>query len=81
MSCRTCKYLDVAPDKLGRIVPRKDKTYRCLAPDPEMPTMPDSITETYGFRWFEGQRSRTYMTPDAGENCPCHEPRETQPIS
>lgn len=72
-SCRTCKYLDVEPNKAGRIVARKGSGYRCLAPDAPLPVLPDSITKGYGFCW--PLRSRRYMLPDEGTECPVWEAR------
>lgn len=73
MNCRACKYLDVAPDKSGRIVPRKGYSYRCLAPIPALPALPDSITNEYSFRW---PPTRTHMTPERGAGCPIFEARK-----
>lgn len=73
-TCRTCQFLDVPPDKAGRIRPRSNYTYRCLAPDPVMPVMPASITTAYGFSW--PPCSRSYMHPDEGEGCPTYEARK-----
>lgn len=66
MSCRNCKYLEVAPNAAGKIVPRKGKSYRCKAPDPEQPILPHSILRVYGFKWAFG---RSYMSPEDGEGC------------
>lgn len=74
-SSRNCKFLDVAPNNAGRIVPLRTHTYRCLAPDPQLPPMPDAITRSYGFK---ATFSRCYMSPDDGKECPCHEPRDNQ---
>lgn len=70
--CRTCRFLDVPPDKLGRIKPRADKTYRCLATQPELPPLPLSITQSYGFHW---PPSRSYVSPDQDTECPVWEER------
>lgn len=66
MSCRTCKWLRVPPDKSGRRIPRKDKCYLCEAPLPE-PVLPVSITGAYDWKW---PPSRRFMQPADGEGCP-----------
>ena len=50
MSCKTCKFLQVPLDKLGRRVVGQDNTY-CCAFTPELPRLPDSITGTYHSRF------------------------------
>jgi hypothetical protein len=72
VTCRTCKYLDVAPDKSGRIVPRKGNSYRCLAPHPTLPPLPDCITRRYDFQPFF---VRSWMSPPDGGECPVYEAR------
>jgi hypothetical protein len=68
MTCRTCLLLKVAPDKSGRIVPRKNKVYRCSAAEnPPMPRLPASVTGEYGFRWPPSSR---WMGADDGVDCP-----------
>lgn len=71
--CRTCKHLAVRPDKLGRIVPRKNEVYRCLAPEPDLPPIPLSVSEVYDFKW---PPRRTMVTPDHGKDCPVWEKRD-----
>lgn len=66
MTCRSCIWLKVAPDKAGRRAPRKDKSYLCEAPVPDV-VMPLSITRRYDWRW---PPSRNYMAPDEGAGCP-----------
>lgn len=46
MTCKTCKWLDVKPDKAGRVVVRKDSVYPCVVKFPT-PKLPDSITRAY----------------------------------
>ena len=70
MTCRDCKHLIVPGNKLGQRRPRKGFTYNCEAPIP-MPKLPDSVRLSYGFKW---PPNASYMEPDAGANCPCHEP-------
>lgn len=74
MTCKTCKYLDVQPDKSGRIVVR-DTAYRCVVPIPKMPVLPDCITKQYGYTDITVRRDR-WMVPVQGANCPLHEPRK-----
>ncbi len=71
MTCRTCKHLDVAPDKNGKIVPRKSSAYKCTV-TVEMPKLPDCMTEGHRFNW---PFPRSYMVPDWGKECPFHEVR------
>ena len=75
-SCRTCKYLNVEPNKAGRVVVRSNSGYRCLAPDPPLPVLPDSIGKTYYFTWPPG---RVYVSPDQGTECPVWEARKNEP--
>lgn len=75
MTCRSCQYLDVRPDSRGRVIPRRDKSYRCLAPEPARPIVPASVTPAY-LRW---PPHRSHMEPDDGAECPCHEPRAAAP--
>lgn len=71
-SCKTCKYLDVPPNKAGRIVPQKKYAYRCLAPEPPMPILPTSITGDYYFSWPPHRRS---VCINEGTECPVYEQR------
>ena len=48
MTCKTCKFLDVRPDKSGRRGVRKGFTYRCLWEMPEL-VLADSITRYVSF--------------------------------
>lgn len=70
-SCRTCKYLDVAPDKAGRIRPNKTFAYPCTAPIINEPIVPDSI-KLYSWNW---PPHRTLMSPDLGQKCERYEDR------
>lgn len=74
MTCKTCKWLDVPPDKRGRIVVR-DTGYRRIVPLPEMPALPDSITKQYGYRDVTRDHHH-FMLPRQGANCPLHEVRK-----
>lgn len=71
MSCRTCKWLDVPPDKSGRIVVREGWGYPCVAPI-EMPRWPACVTNRHGFHW---PKSGSTTIAEWGENCPLFEPR------
>ena len=66
-SCKTCAHLDVALDKAGRRVVRKDNAYRCNAPEPDVSSFPASITGAHGFR---ARFTRSHMMGTAGFNCP-----------
>lgn len=68
MTCRTCRYLDVKPDRSGRRVPRKNYAYRCTVPLPEV-KWPASVTTYVGFR----EPHKTMMDLDEGEDCPLYE--------
>lgn len=65
MTCRTCKFLDVKPDKIGRVIPRSTFMYRCLAP------LPDYIAPAC----FEIEVMQRRMTIESGKGCTFHEPR------
>lgn len=72
VSCRYCQHLAVPPDKAGRIIPRKGKSYQCTAPLPT-PNLPAAVLQAFDFRWPPG---RKYMSPDEGEGCATFEQRE-----
>jgi hypothetical protein len=72
-NCGSCKYLDVKPDSVGRVVPRKNCAYMCLAPDPEKPLVPASMRN---YRLWQWPPPRTYMSPSDGEDCPAYKHRE-----
>lgn len=76
MSCKTCKWFDVKPNKAGRIVIRKDTASRCIFPLPELPELPHSVTKSYG--WPESGIAafrRAWMPATSGVGCPAHEER------
>lgn len=50
MSCKTCKWLKVEPNKGGKRVVRKDKAYQCGVPI-ERPHFPTSVLRVYNFTW------------------------------
>jgi hypothetical protein len=62
MACKTCKFLDVPPDRIGRIRPQKRYSYRCVAEIPA-PVLPDSVTKAHGFKW---PPERTWMAIEQG---------------
>ena len=66
MNCKTCRWLDVAPDKSGKVVVRSAKAYQCKVEVP-MPVLPASITNAYGFSW---PPAKTRMSRNDGQNCP-----------
>ena len=69
MTCRDCEFLDVAPDKAGRRVVRRQLTYPCTFPVPDV-VLPDSVTRYHGFQWPPG---RMHMCgSEDGANCPCY---------
>lgn len=83
MSCRNCKWLNVAPRKDGKIVPRKGESYRCLVPVPPPPEMPKSITihmshrtAGYGYGNLVWPEHGGYMRVEDGEGCAFFSVRE-----
>ena len=76
MSCRTCIYLEVMPDKTGRKIPRKGNVYACLYQIPNDHQLPMSAVRYYGFKW---PPIKNRMTPDDGEGCVQHLPRQAAP--
>lgn len=82
MTCRTCKWLNVPPNKNGKIVPRKGGHHRCTVPLPPPPAMPASIKVMtdgrtyYGSSVIQWPSSGGWMGVDAGEGCTFHEPRK-----
>lgn len=69
MTCRTCKWLIVRPNRVGKRVPNKDKSYTC-GYQPERPKLPSSIVGHYSFKW---PPDRSYMTPNDGSDCQTYE--------
>ena len=69
MTCRTCKFLGVAPNRAGKRVPRSDKIYRCLV-DVPVPIVPASVTGYYNWKW---PPTKSAMVPDDGADCPLWE--------
>lgn len=73
MSCGACEYLSVETDRDGTRRVRRDRTYPCYAPVPEVPDLPHSVTGYLSFNW---PPRRTWMSPDGGEDCPSFTKRE-----
>jgi hypothetical protein len=76
VTCRTCKFLNVAPDSRGRIIPRANIGYRCLYEVSIEHGLPASVTGAYNFRWPPSKKS---MVPNDGEGCPQHVQRGKAP--
>lgn len=65
--CRTCRWFDRRGEKRVSI----NAVYRCTAPLPAMPPMPESIV-----RWVPRavtEDHRSMVSFDAGAFCPAHE--------
>ena len=71
--CGTCKWLEAPLDKNGRRILTRLHGHRCSWPTPEQPTMADSITRAYDFRWDFSQRHRTHVRGNDGATCPTWE--------
>ena len=72
-TCKTCKFLDVPPNKAGRIVVRYERAYSCIAPAPKLPKdFPQSIIDRAGFQWPPNRQS---MFADDGDSCTVYEKR------
>ena len=70
MALRRCVHLEATDaERLSRV-----RAYRCLAPDPEMPAMPASITLAHWFKW-PPQRVHVCVD-DQCEKCPLYEKRK-----
>ena len=69
-SCKTCRFLFVVPDRVGRRVVRKANVYRCRAPIPDMPAdMPASLTKG-DWRWkWPGDKQKSRMSGSEGTDC------------
>lgn len=73
MTCRTCKYLDVAPNKAGRIVPLRLYTYHCNAIIP--PWRDIALAATVPSSGI-GDIQKVRMRPDDGAGCPAYASRK-----
>lgn len=65
MACGKCTFRDAKTDKRGRRIYSGDPTHACLAPEPELPALPESV-RPYGFAW---PPHRSYMGAEDGEGC------------
>jgi len=70
MTCRTCRYLKVAPNAAGKIIPRKGKAYFCSFPKPDLTGLLPASMKIYPHSIHA-----SYMEPDDGATCQKHEPR------
>lgn len=70
MTRKACKFANIIPNANGTKVLRKDKSFHCLYPQPELPLLPASITKGYGFKW---PPTRSSAFADICETCPCWE--------
>lgn len=68
MTCKTCEWLEVHPDKRGRRVVYAARVYPCVAPC-AAPVAPVSITRYHGFKW---PPPRMHMGPQDGADCPLY---------
>lgn len=74
MARKPCAHANITPDKLGRVIMRKDAAYKCRYPVPDI-VLPLSITRSYGFNWPPIKNPPAFK--DMCEACPCWTPRET----
>lgn len=69
MTCRTCKFLDVPPDKDGVERIRENTIYDCTAPFPE-------VAHLFPFSARLTTVRRMFMFPKDGAGCPAWEKRK-----
>lgn len=62
-SCRTCKFLEVERDSLGRRRAYRNSVYVCSVPLPPLPPLPAAV------HWSFKPPQKAMMTPDSGEDC------------
>lgn len=67
MACKDCKFMAVPPDTAGRRVVRKDRAYKCTAPEPIWPSVPACMEMP--------KTNRSWVWSDAYEGCPTFEQR------
>ncbi|MER9680815.1 hypothetical protein NKJ23_15985 [Mesorhizobium sp. M0184] len=72
-----CKFAGIQPDRAGKIVMRSFSVWPCSAPLPELPALPASITNSYGYTW---PPRRTYVDREACAECPCWAAREEKEV-
>jgi len=70
--CKNCKFLDVQPDKAGRLIVRPNKAYSCTYPLPEMPQLPDCLRHLRG---SINEKQRHYCWAEDGKDCPTYQER------
>lgn len=71
MAYKPCRYLETH----GRRVLR-DSVFACLAPLPEMPALPASVTKHYGYSL---KFPRSYVGKDDCAACPLYTPHPPEP--
>jgi hypothetical protein len=76
-SCGTCKWLEVKPDRDGKRRVRKSDVYRCVAPIPACPLLPQSVNWN-GYNGFKWPPETGWMSPERGHSCPTYEQRQPQ---
>lgn len=67
--CRTCHFFKVPPNADGKRRIYRDRAYRCIAPLPRMPALPDSLTTAVGYIPLS-QFRRCSVTASDGTSCP-----------
>lgn len=67
--CKTCAWLAVTLDKRNRRIVLDSRTYPCTAPIPEMPLLPDSITNSFTYKPVT-ERMRNHVAGSGGVTCP-----------
>ena len=72
-SCKTCRHLDVAPNRGGRRVVYAGRAYPCTVPVSDS-ALPECITKSYGFVPVSKAR-RSHVMPGDGAECPMWEGR------
>jgi len=70
-SCESCKFLEVSPDKNGKIRVKQQTTYRCIWVY-KAPELPICITGSHG---YVATFSRRYVLGRDGTECPTYERR------
>ena len=71
MTCRTCKYFVVEPDRDGKVRIRKDNAYRCSF-DVNSVALPTSFligVGSYSYGPPDLNKYKKFVTPDGGADC------------
>lgn len=63
-----CAHADIKADKRGRVVMRANTVWPCLCPIPDLPALPMSVTQSYGYRWPPPRR---HVDREDCAECPC----------